>query len=654
MHAASNDTSPFTILLVDDEEDIRELLGMLLSDLGYLVRTAENGETALDSFREQRPDIVLTDIKMPVMNGIELLRALKAEDDDVEVIMISGHGDMKLAIESLKYRAADFITKPIDDDILAISLEKVTEKLRLKRQVRDYTEHLERLVEEKTARVIELERQTAAEQIVDGLTSAMSIISEDVDESGLFNELPCFISIHSSDLKIVTANGLFEKRFGDLVGQSSRTVYSHFSGQGSCPAYEAIATKTGGRGSATLIGEDGTEFPAVVYTAPIKGHDGKVSLILEVAVDISEVNRLQKELTFAQRKYQHLFNQVPCYITLQDRDMRIVEANEHFMRDFGFDRGRTCHQAYKNRDAICEECPVQKTFADGERHQRETVVTSKSGEQYNILVWTAPVYNESGEIEHVLEVSTNITTIRKLQDQLTSLGIMLGSMSHGVKGLLTALDGGVYRVDSGLKKGDPERVEKGWKVVKHRLGHMKKMVMDILYYTKSREMELQETTLGTFADDLAAIVEAKADQHGIAFIKDFNQKDTRFVADTGALSSALVNFAENAVDACTFDRSKEEHCVRFKVHADETTVHFEITDNGTGMDDDTRENMFTLFFSSKGANGTGIGLFISNQIIERHHGTITVDSTVGKGTHFHVCLPVSQPETGSANDAITG
>jgi len=646
--------SALTILLVDDEKDIRELLGMLLVDLGFTVRTAENGEKALTSFREQRPDIILTDIKMPGMDGVELLRAVKSEAPEVEVIMISGHGDMHLAIESLKLEAADFITKPIDDEILSISLDKVAERITLRRQVKEHTENLERLVEEKSARVIELERQTAAEQIVDGLSDAMSSISGDVDDEGVFNELPCFISVHSSDMKVVSANTLYAKHFGDRIGQPSKGIYKTYSGQGSCPAFEAIANGTGGRGTASLLAMDGSEIPAVVYSAPITSSKDKVSLVLEVAVDVSEVNRLQSELTHARKKYQHLFNQVPCYITVQDRDMKIVEANDRFREDFGFSRGPNCHQAYKNRDDICEDCPVQKTFEDGGAHQRETIVTSKSGEQYNILVWTAPLLDEAGEVEHVLEVSTNITMVRELQDQLTSMGMMLGSMSHGMKGLLAAIDGGIYRVDSGLKKDNMERVEKGWQVVKHRIGHMKKMVMDILYYAKSRELEVEPITLGDFAEDLAAAVEAKAAEHNVQFVRDFTDEDQTFNADASALSSALVNFLENAVDACVFDRSRTEHTVTFSASMKNDTVHFDISDNGTGMDRETRENMFTLFFSSKGANGTGIGLFISNQVIDRHCGSIEVDSTVGEGTNFHIRLPSSQTGCGDTTNVLPG
>lgn len=647
--------SQLTILLVDDEEDIRELLGMLLADLGYTVRSAENGEAACAIFRADPPDVILTDIKMPGMDGIELLRTVKAERPDIEVIMISGHGDMQLAIESLKHDAADFVTKPIDDDILSIALDKVTEKILLRRQVRDYTENLERMVEEQSARLVELERASAVEQVVEGLSAAMSTISGDMDGDGVFNELPCFLSIHSADLKILTANQPFVERFGNLAGQSSRTIYTNFSGQGSCPAYAAIATKSAGRGTATLRSKEGEEIPAVIYTAPITSSQNKVTLVLEVAVDVSEVNRLKSELVRSQKRYEHLFNRVPCYITVQDRDMRIVEANERFHRDFGFDRGDRCHQAYKDKSEVCDECPVRKTFEDGGSHQNETVVTARNGDTYNILVWTAPIFNDAGEVEHVLEVSTNITTVRQLQDQLTSLGMMLGSMSHGVKGLLAALDGGIYRVDSGLAKEDFGRIEKGWKVVKHRLGHMRKMVLDTLYYAKSRELACQPLTLGEFATDLADAVEAKAAEHGIAFTRDFSNLDHVFHADPDALAPALVNFLENGVDACLYDRSKSDHEVVFRTCVGNGVVHFEISDNGTGMDPETRENMFTLFFSSKGANGTGIGLFIAHQAIDRQGGSIEVDSTVGEGTRFHILIP-SSPKggCGKGRDILPG
>lgn len=138
------------ILLVDDEEDIRDVLGITLSDMGYQVLTAANGKTAWETFVAERPPIVLTDIKMPLMDGIDLLKRIKRQNPEAEVIMITGHGDMDLAIKSLKHRATDFITKPINIDALEISLKRVEEKIITRKQLQEYTDNLERLIREKT------------------------------------------------------------------------------------------------------------------------------------------------------------------------------------------------------------------------------------------------------------------------------------------------------------------------------------------------------------------------------------------------------------------------------------------------------------------------------------------------------------------------
>jgi signal transduction histidine kinase len=165
------------ILLVDDEEGIRKVLGISLTDSGYKVFTAENGEEALQIFRKVNPSIVLTDIKMPGMDGIQLLQKIKNENPDTEVIMITGHGDIELAIRSLKFEATDFITKPINGDSLEIALKRANEKVFLKTKLKKYTENLEMLVEEKTKKLVQAERMSAVGQTVAGLAHAIKNIA---------------------------------------------------------------------------------------------------------------------------------------------------------------------------------------------------------------------------------------------------------------------------------------------------------------------------------------------------------------------------------------------------------------------------------------------------------------------------------------------
>jgi signal transduction histidine kinase len=166
-----------SILLVDDEEGIRKVLGISLSDMGYKVLTAENGKEALQIFKKARPRIVITDIKMPEMDGIELLRRIKQDSPDTEVIMITGHGEMDLAIKSVKYEATDFVTKPINDEVLEIALNRAQERIAMRQKLNEYTDNLEQLVEDKTQKLVEAERLAAVGQTVAGLSHAIKNIT---------------------------------------------------------------------------------------------------------------------------------------------------------------------------------------------------------------------------------------------------------------------------------------------------------------------------------------------------------------------------------------------------------------------------------------------------------------------------------------------
>jgi len=366
-----------TILIVDDEKDIRDVLAVALADIGYDVFTAENGQTALSLFRREHPSIVMTDIKMPVMDGIELLRRIKQENRDTEVIMVTGHGDMDLAIKSLKNDAVDFITKPINVDILEIALKKVEEKILSREKLLAYTEKLETLVREKM----------------------------------------------------------------------------------------------------------------------------------------------------------------------------------------------------------------------------------------------------------------------ELRDHLSALGLMIGSISHGIKGLLTRLDAGTYLVETGLNKKDVDEVMEGWEVVKLVVERIRKMIQDILFYAKKRDLEWKQVDAAVFADEVAKTIEPKIKDREIDFRPDFDPEAGQFFIDPGFLHSALVNILDNAVDACLKDTSQPDHWIIFRMRPDMDDILFEIHDNGIGMDSATFEKIFTLFYSSKGRKGTGLGLFIANKIVRQHGGRITVKSTLGKGSRFTIHIP---------------
>jgi two-component system response regulator HydG len=147
-----NDTEPGKkLLVIDDEPSTLKMLGRLLSVYGYSVLIAGSGEEGLNIFRKECPPLVMTDIRMPGMDGIEVLKRLRQINPEVETIVMTGHGDMELAIRSLRNSASDFINKPIQSDALEIALQRAEEKIELKRKIRDHAKELEIRVEKATS-----------------------------------------------------------------------------------------------------------------------------------------------------------------------------------------------------------------------------------------------------------------------------------------------------------------------------------------------------------------------------------------------------------------------------------------------------------------------------------------------------------------------
>src|SRR5438128_6143078 len=131
-----------TILVVEDDVENRTAMVKVLEAAEYKVLETDNGQQALDILLEENVDILITDLRLPVMDGVELLKRAKASDQEIEVILITGHGTVEIAVEAIKEGAYDFITKPIKKAQLLRTVEKAAEKQYLSRENRELRQKL--------------------------------------------------------------------------------------------------------------------------------------------------------------------------------------------------------------------------------------------------------------------------------------------------------------------------------------------------------------------------------------------------------------------------------------------------------------------------------------------------------------------------------
>ena len=460
-----------------------------------------------------------------------------------------------------------------------------------------------------------------------------------------FDSIPSYLTIQDKNLRLLDANKKFRDEFGEIDGRYCYQVYKNRSEKCEvCPVERTFHDGLPHHSEEQVKNIGGKDVSVIVYTSPILDEDGNIISVMEMSTDITEVKALQNQLKESQHKYHLLFEEVPCFISIQDKDLRIVEANRMHREAFGTSYGSKCYEVYKHRKSQCEPCIIQQTFEDGEIRTHEEVVTSQDNKRMNVMVFTAPIRDIDGNVDYVIEMSADITDIRQLQDKLTSVGLLIGTISHGIKGLLNGLDGGIYLVNTGLKKNDRERIDQGWEIASRNIRRIRSMVMDILYYAKDREPDWENFEVKELTDEICENFSHRADRLGVDYQCVIPKDIGLFEADKNAVKSLIINLLDNSLDACRIDKKKEHHKITFEIKGQPDNVIFEVTDNGIGMDRETREKALSMFFSSKGAGGTGLGLFIANKIAEAHGGMINIESDEGDGSKFTVTMARNQPE----------
>lgn len=457
----------------------------------------------------------------------------------------------------------------------------------------------------------------------------------------LFDAIPCYVSVQGRDCKILKVNKRFRETFGNRCGDYCYAVYKQRDTKCvTCPMEQTFLDGKIHSSEELVFSPEGYPINIIAQTAPLFDEQNNVIAVVEMAIDITENKRLQRKLEESIEKYRMLFNEVPCFISVQNRDFKIIDANQRFKDEFGEGWGHFCYEIYKHRATKCEICPVAETFADGKIHVSEEIVADKRGNPINVLVYAAPIKNEQGEIAAVMEMSTDITNLKKMQSEMANLGQLVSSLAHTIKGIVTGLEGGIYVVESGFKNKNDESVKRGWEMVQRNVQRISQLVLDMLYYAKSRIPEPQEVQIATICEEIFELYQKKFFENNIDAALEINYNGT-LKGDAKAIYTMLLNLIENAIHACIWDTDKPMHQIKVCLNELEKRLVLSVCDNGIGMNEDTKAKLFTPLFSTKGSSGSGFGLMVVKKIVEEHSGAIYVETTEGCGSRFVVEFPLN-------------
>jgi signal transduction histidine kinase len=224
-------------------------------------------------------------------------------------------------------------------------------------------------------------------------------------------------------------------------------------------------------------------------------------------------------------------------------------------------------------------------------------------------------------------------------ERLAAVGQTIATLSHHIKNILQGIRGGSYLIQEGLNGDEPGVVRKGWGIVEKNQEKISNLVMDMLTFSKERDPEVTAANLNQVAAEVVELMQIHSQDANVQLVWRPAEQMPRLTFDPDGLHRAILNVVTNAIDACDgCDKGHVEVSTKFDAKTGYALI--QVVDNGVGIGPNDLKKVFVIFESQKGGRGTGLGLSVSQKIMQEHGGEIEVKSTLGEGSCFVLRLPV--------------
>lgn len=292
----------------------------------------------------------------------------------------------------------------------------------------------------------------------------------------------------------------------------------------------------------------------------------------------------------------------------------------------------------------------------------ETRFLAKDGQVRDVLLTMSRLRDREGNPIGTIGISKDITREKRLARDLVqsqrfaAIGQAVTGIQHAIKNMLNALKGGAYMVRTGMAKDDREQIKEGWAMIEEGVERIGELSRHMLDYAKEWKLELQRVDLSDLTARICELnSQAAADQK--VFLRYESPGELPAVlCDPALIHMAVTDIVVNAIDACTWKdylpNESPEVVVTNTLERSGDIFVIEVRDNGCGMNEEIRRNLFTPFFSIKKTWGAGLGLALTARIIDVHGGEVSVESEPDHGATFRILLPINGP--GDNREAVDG
>ncbi len=652
------------VLVVGADENARESLADLLRGHGFATSTTVDGETALAEARRAIPDLVLTDLQLPRIDGLDLCRRLHEIDRDLPVIVMTGSSDPQAVVESFRVGAEDCLIKPLQNEAVLLRVECAVAR----RIAKSETEGLHRRLNERL--VLSSVREQAHAEAEARQRVQLSTLLENLSEGVI-------IADPRGHVLMLNRAGRAILAVGDEAQGTIDAVYSteahDLEGRLLLPEQRPLMRALRGEpvsGHESLFRRsDGDQRRIVSTGTSVRDEHGHVALAIVVFRDVTDLRRLERERdeleAAAKRMADRLASAVDSIqdaFAVFDDDDRLVLCNSVYRRLLGESlAGSLVGRSYEELldawigDIDFSEEAARAQFREerlGRRRHEETTtfdVRMHDGRHLRIADRRTA---DGGIVKTIWDLTEDVQRAEELRDARMAADAssaaksdFLSSMSHELRTPLNAILGFAQLLRRDKKEPLSERHGNRVGQILNGGEHLLRLIDDILDLSRIEaggvSISPEAVSIGEVLDELTRTLEPMAEDRGIHVEVDALPPELPMVAaDRTRFAQILMNFGSNAIK---YNRPAGSVTITVSIPSPDR-VRVAVKDTGMGIPADQQQKLFQPFQRAGQEfgpiQGTGIGLVITRRLAELMGGDVGFRSVSGEGSEFWVDTPV--------------